>query len=156
MRSKPRNFWQSSFAIFAATGLFLVMFLPLAGCGSGGPKMGKVTGKIVYTDGSIPQGGVAVIRLEPAPGTTAEIRKAASNEINKDGSYELFTVRPGDGAIYGEYKAVFTILESYRTGISLVDSKYTKAETSPFDCVIDSPSHEFDFEIEKSKAKRNK
>jgi len=131
-----------------------VMLLPLAGCGTDGPTMGKVTGKVLYKDGSVPTGGEVVIRFEPAPGTNAEIRKAASCMIMEDGTYDLLTVKPGDGAIFGTYKVVFTILESYRTGVSLVDEKYTKAETTPFERVIDSSSHQFDFEIERAKGKR--
>lgn len=123
----------------------------LSGCGDSGPPLGKVTGKVTYADGSIPQGGVAVIRFEVAPNSKTELRKAADSNIEADGSYAISTLRPGDGAFYGTYKVVFTIFKSYRNETSLVASKYTLAETTPFECVVDSPSQVMDFTIEKAK-----
>jgi hypothetical protein len=127
-----------------------VMLLPIAGCGNQGPSMGTVTGKISYTDGSNPTGGIAVIRFEVASDSSTELRKAASADIEPDGSYELMTIRPGDGAFYGDYDVVFTIQQSYRNAKQLVAEKYTLAGSSPFQRTIDSPSNVFDFEIEKA------
>ncbi len=128
----------------------LVLLLPIAGCGNQGPSMGTVTGKISYADGSNPKGGIAVIRFEVASDSSTELRKAASADIEPDGSYELMTIRPGDGAYYGEYDVVFTIQKSYRDSKPLVAEKYTLASSSPFQRTVDSPSHVFDFEIERS------
>lgn len=126
---------------------FLIM---LIGCGSGGPRMGKVSGKVTYSDGTVPTGGVAVIRFEVAPDSNPDKRKAADSDIQPDGSYEISTMKPGDGAYYGKYKVVFTILNSYRAGKSFVDPKYTDARTTPFECVVDSSSQTMDFTIEKA------
>jgi len=112
--------------------------------------MGKVRGKVTYEDGSIPQGGVAVIRFEVAPDSTTEKRKAADSDIQPDGSYEITTMKPGDGAFYGKYKVVFTILNSYRDSKSLVDRKYTDAKTTPYECVVDKGSQELDFSLSKA------
>lgn len=112
--------------------------------------MGNVSGKVTYADGTVPKGGVAVIRFEVAPDSNPEIRKAADSDIQPDGSYDITTMRPGDGAYYGKYKVVFTILNSYREGKSLVDPKFTSAETTPFECVVDSSSQTLDFTIEKA------
>lgn len=122
----------------------------LLGCGTGGPQMGKVSGKVTYSDGSIPKGGVAVIRFEVASDSKPEIRKAADSDIQADGSYDISTLRPGDGAYYGKYKVVFTILNSYRDGKSLVDAEFTTAETTPFEVVVDTSSQTQDFTIEKA------
>ena len=124
----------------------IVVFLP--GCGDSGPPLGKVTGRVTYADGSIPQGGVAVIRFEVAKNSNAEIRKAADSDIQADGSYAISTLKPGDGAFYGAYKVVFTIFKSYRNETSLVAAKYTSAKTTPFECVVDSPSQVMDFTID--------
>jgi len=129
----------------------MVFLLPITGCSKRGPAMGKVTGKISYADGSIPKGGIAVVRFEVASGSSPEVRKAASADIEPDGSYELMTMRPGDGAFYGEYDVVFTIRKSYRDDKSLVAEKYTLASSSPFRRTVDSASHVYDFEIEKPK-----
>ena len=128
----------------------IVLLLSMAGCGKQGPAMGTVTGMISYTDGSNPKGGIAVIRFEVASDSSTELRKAASSYIESDGSYELMTIRPGDGAYYGEYDVVFTIQKSYRDSKPLIAEKYTMASTSPFHRTVDSPSHVFDFEIERS------
>ncbi len=128
----------------------LLTVCPLLGCGESGPSMGNVSGKVLFSDGTVPQGGVAVIRFEVAPGSTAEKRKAADSDIQSDGSYSITSMKPGDGAFYGEYKVVFTILNSYRAGRSLVEKKFTEASSTPFECVIDSPSQVLDFTIEKA------
>jgi len=130
-------------------GVGIVFFL--SGCGDSGPPRGKVTGKVTYADGSIPQGGVAVIRFEVAPNSKTELRKAADSDIQPDGSYDISTLRPGDGAFYGTYKVVFTIFKSYRDDTSLVAEKFTSAQTTPFECVVDSPSKVMDFTIDKAK-----
>ena len=122
----------------------------LIGCGSGGPRMGNVSGKVTYSDGTVPTGGVAVIRFEVAPDSDPDKRKAADSDIQPDGSYEISTMKPGDGAYYGKYKVVFTILDSYRAGRSFVDAKYTDAKTTPFECVVDTSSQTMDFTIEKA------
>ena len=129
--------------------VFAVLFF-LVGCGESGPPMAKVTGKVTYPDGSAPKGATAVIRFEPTKDTNANIRKMASGQLDAEGNFEAFTVKPGDGVIKGKYKVTFEVLESYRTGVSLIDKKFTKIESTPFEVVVDGPSHEFDFEIEKA------
>ncbi len=127
-----------------------VVLVTLTGCGESGPAMGTVTGKVTYSDGTFPTEKLGVVRFEVAKDTTAEVRKAASGYIQSDGSYELTTIKPEDGAFYGKYKVVFSIIKSYRDMTSLVAEQYTDSETTPYECVIDSSSHTFDFEIEKA------
>ena len=129
--------------------LLAVVAISAIGCGSSGPQMGEVTGRAAYQDGVPPSGGVAVIRFEPVGRSAEGYSKAASGDINQDGSYELQTIKPGDGALYGTYKVVFTILDSYRSGKSLVAEQYTSAETTPLEVVVDASSQTFDFEIER-------
>ncbi|MDC0936621.1 hypothetical protein OAS39_10065, partial [Pirellulales bacterium] len=129
----------------------LLSMFATCGCGDDGPEMGAVTGNVEYADGSLPAGGVNVIRFVPVGRSEGGYSKAASNDIQPDGSYVLQTIKPGDGAIHGTYKVVFTILESYRSGKSLVAAKFTDPKTTPFEVVIDSASHEFDFTIENIK-----
>lgn len=129
--------------------LFMTIGLGGAGCGSGGPQMGAVDGTVVYQDGTPVHGGVAVIRFEPIGRSAEGYSKAASADIAKDGTYELQTIRPGDGALYGAYKVVFTVLDSYRSGKSLVAEEYTSGETTPLEAVVDSASHTFDFKIDR-------
>ena len=127
----------------------VLLFLVLTGCGE--PEMGKVTGKVTYSDGSIPQGGIAVIRFEVAEDSQAKTRKAADSDIAGDGSFDISTMKPGDGAFLGKYKVVFTICKSYRDRSTLVDEKYTSAKTTPYECTVDSAEKSIDFVIEPAK-----
>jgi hypothetical protein len=65
--------------------------------------MYDVRGKVLYKDGTVPRGGVAVVRLQPAEGTTAEVRQGATGAIGPDGSFEFYTRAPGDGVYGGKY-----------------------------------------------------
>jgi len=143
LRSNVESFRFSSIVLCA---VFACCF---AGCGESGPPMGKVTGKVTYSDGSVPKGGVAIIRFEVAPDSAAEHRKAADSDIQSDGSFAITTIKPGDGAYYGKYKVVFTVLNSYRDGKSMVAQKFTNAATTPYEIVIDSPSQVVDYTVEK-------
>src|SRR5689334_23205472 len=79
-----------------------------AGCNKG-PSMVHVRGTVMNKDGSPLKGGVRVVRFEPASDSEATLRKAASGEIAQDGSFELFTRRPGDGIVTGKYNVTFTV-----------------------------------------------
>ena len=98
-----------------------VVVLPLiivaAGC-SKGPAVFQVRGKVMYKDGSAPRGGVRVVRFEPTRDSSAERRRVASGQIETDGSFELFTRRPGDGVFPGEYNVTFTVWKGPRSGLA--------------------------------------
>jgi hypothetical protein len=122
----------------------------LSGSGCGDSGKAQVTGKITFKDGSVPQGGQKVITFQPAADSTAETKKGASADIREDGTYELFSARPGDGVFYGKYKVIVNVLGDYRGGATKVADKYTKSDTTPFERVVDDPVETFDFEIEKA------
>ncbi|HEY3391187.1 MAG TPA: hypothetical protein VGK58_00660 [Lacipirellulaceae bacterium] len=117
--------------------------------GCGGRTTYDVTGRATYEDGSPIVGGVRVIRLEPAGDTTATIRKAASGYLGQDGSFEMFTRKPGDGVIPGKYFVTFTVLDKPMGGKSLIPSKYNTAATSPFELVVDEDKEGLEYKLEK-------
>lgn len=119
----------------------------LAGCNRG-RATAQVRGKVLYKDGSVPRGGVRVVRFEPAEETSAEIRKAATGHIGDDGSFELATRVPGDGVFLGNYNVTFTVWKAPREPISLVDAKYTQAATTPYQVTVDGDVDDLFFEIE--------
>lgn len=120
-----------------------------AGCSSSGVY--PVSGKVTFTDGAMPQAEVATIRFEPIPGTTKENQsKPASGRLAPDGSYKLTTLEPDDGAFVGEYKVVFTIRKEYMGTGTLVDPKFTSAETTPHSAKVKAGSNKFDFEVTRS------
>lgn len=119
----------------------------LLGCG-GGPDTAQVSGKVLFKDGTAPKGGVCAIQFLPATDTTAEIRKAASGDIREDGTFEVYTRKPGDGIFIGKYDVTFAVWESPMSSVSLIDAKYTKPSTTPFHVTIDDDADDLSFEIE--------
>ncbi len=121
-----------------------------AGCSDSGPPMSQVTGKVLFKDGTIPKGAQTIVTFRPAPDSEAEVKKGAGGSINPDGTYDVFTMKPGDGVYYGKYKVIFAITGDYRSGdATAVDPKYTSIDTTPYEIVVDEPTEHFDFEIEK-------
>lgn len=125
----------------------LLLALVFLGCKKGKTYV-PVTGTIKYADGSVPKGKAGSITFQPVhvmPGT-----KGASGTIGDDGSFSLRTVKPGDGAMPGEYVITLSILDSYPRGKSVVAEKYTKASTTPLkETVKESGENHFDFVVEK-------
>lgn len=125
--------------------------LLVAVCGSGcnrGPAMAQVRGHVFNKDGSVPQGGVRVVRFEPAKDSSAMVRKGASGPIKDDGSFEMYTQFPGDGVHLGEYSVTFGIMKGPMDPISLIDEKYTSAATSPYKVTVDGDMEGLRFEVE--------
>ncbi len=97
-----------SFPLMAAsmisqrTHLLILTGLVVAFVGCGSRQSYDVSGVAQYQDGSPITGAVRIVRLEPTDDTTATIRKAASGYLAEDGTFEMFTRRPGDGVIPGQ------------------------------------------------------
>lgn len=142
MEIKPRAFpLQKSLALLLLLGPLLL------GCG-GGPSTAEVSGKVQFKDGTVPQGGVCVVQFHPTVDSPAEIRKAASGSIESDGTFRVYTRKPGDGIHLGKYAVTFTVWKGQMQPISLVHQKYTKVETTPYIVDIDGDRDDLLFEIE--------
>ena len=130
--------------------LAVVSALPLlfaAGCNRG-PAMYEVKGTVRYADGTVPRGGVAVVRLQPTEGSTAEIRKGATGAIGPDGSFELYTRVPGDGVYEGEYYVTFNIIKGPMDPTPLIPVKYMNRNTSGFKVTVDGNKSDLKFQLE--------
>ncbi|HEX2473493.1 MAG TPA: hypothetical protein VHK01_02035 [Lacipirellulaceae bacterium] len=127
--------------------ILIGLLATVAGCGS--RQTYDVSGVAQYQDGSPISGAVRIIRLEPTDDTTATIRKAASGYLAEDGTFEMFTRRPGDGVIPGKYWVTFTVMDKAMGGKSLIPSKYTNAATSPFELVVDDDKDGLEYKLEK-------
>src|SRR5262249_25977152 len=113
-------------------GILMVVVMPtLSGCG--GRVSYEVSGRVQFKDGSPITGGVRTIRLEPPANTTAQIRKTATGEIATDGSFSMYTRKPGDGVIPGLYVVTFSVLDKAMGGKSLIAAKYSSPAESPID-----------------------
>ncbi len=131
-------------ALFALCGMLAFV---AGGCDSG-PKVAKARGTVTFT-GGVPAGaGVKVIRFEPTPDSTAEVRKGASCSIAEDGSFEMFTRVPGDGVHVGKYAVVFSVLNSPIEQKSLIDPKYTSSATTPYTIELTDDRTDLAFTIE--------
>ena len=129
------------------TAVIALALVGQAGCGS--REAYQVSGRAQYKDGSPITGATRVIRLEPTADTTAEIRKAAGTTITADGSFELFTRKPGDGVIPGKYAVTFTVLDKPMGGKSLIPAKFTNPINTPFEIVVDGDKTELLYELDK-------
>lgn len=138
--------------------LAAISLLAIDGCTKAGPKMVKVSGIVRYKDGKpleVPEKGMASITFEPAdlaaPSGSDQLRKGAGGKIKPDGTFELSTVKMGDGVIPGKYKVKILALRSYTNpSTGMIPAKYTNSQTSGFEEVtIDKPRSDLLFELDR-------
>ena len=117
------------------------------GCDSS-PNIYPVTGKIEFPGGQVPKGEIAVVRFEPVA-VGGEGVRGASGDIQPDGTFELTTLDPGDGAYPGEYKVALTVVKTYIGQEPLVDRKYNTVQTTPFSATVEKGGdNHFEFKVE--------
>ena len=125
-----------------------------------GPKLVKVSGTVKFKDGTplqVPEGGRAAITFAPADTreiTEGQIRKGASARIRPDGTFEMMTIRPGDGVIPGRYMVFLMTQKNVAANPNdpanqFVPKKYTSAVTSGLEVTIDKPTSDLRFELDK-------
>lgn len=119
----------------------------VAGCHRG-PAMAQVKGKVLYKDGSVPRGGVCIVRFEPTKDSTAEVRKGASGAIGPDGSFEAWTRKQGDGVYLGDYAVTFAVLKGPMDPKPLILPKYMASAATPYKVTITEDVDDLKFEIE--------
>lgn len=113
------------------------------GCQEGDEAV-QVSGTVRYADGSPVTGESPLIVFEPVSDG-----KAANGSIEPDGSFELMTVKPGDGVQPGQYKVVLKVFKSYRDQTLAVPEKYADATTTPLEATVNDDYTHFDFVVEK-------
>jgi len=117
--------------------------------GCSGRSTFQASGRVQYKDGSPVTGGVRVIHFEPTQSSTATIRKAATGEIAPDGSFEMFTRKPGDGVIAGKYAVTFVVMDKPMGGKSLIPGKYGSEAQTPYEIDVDANKTGLLYELEK-------
>lgn len=137
-----------------ATALFLALF---GGCGSDAFKPVPVKGTVKFSDGSVPQGEVAIVRFDPVGGVAdpaekdpaSTARRAAAGTIQPDGSFVLTTLIDKDGAIAGDYKVVLVVFKHHDRLDSAVPAKYAHPATTPLEATVShGGSNEFSFTLD--------
>jgi hypothetical protein len=142
---------RSQFQVGSVSVLVLAAAAALAatGCGSSGPEMASVSGKVTYNGKPVPKGTVSFVA------TQADGRNA-SGELDASGNYRLQTEAPGDGAQLGEYDvALYSHDEEVldytpRVPVKverLIPEKYEDPKTSTLKRTVKSGSNTFDFEL---------
>jgi hypothetical protein len=80
---------------FVASGFLLLA--TIQGCGSKGPSLGKVSGKVTHKGQPVTKGTITFLPED-------KNERAASGTIGSDGNYTLTTYTQGDGAVLGRHR----------------------------------------------------
>ncbi len=143
-----------------ARSLALALAMPLlVGCGGGDGRM-QVTGSVKYEDGSIPKGATPpVVRFEPEDPNLPNMRPAIGYIDAETGEFDLYCVKPGDGAYPGKYKVTLRVNTTYppkpnNVGIA-TPLEYLTPETTPLSAEISAANRRFDFVVPKRGATKD-
>ena len=82
--------------------LCLVLAVLVLAVGCNGSNLASVKGKVTYNDKPVTSGTISFI---------SEDRPAAYGDLQPDGTYELHTDKPGDGATPGSYKVIVVAMQ---------------------------------------------
>jgi hypothetical protein len=122
--------------------LLALTTLVLVGCGGGEMKTYPVHGTVVLPDGRPLPGGW--ITFQSVGGEKAV---SADSEITEEGTFELRTFQPGDGAPAGKYQvSVRPPLrgeDESEKKPPLIDPKYHDPATSGLEYTVEPKSNEF-------------
>ena len=129
--------------------LIAALGLSLPACGSSGPPMGSVSGKITYQGKPVTQGAVTFSSTTPSG-------RNATGQIDPGGYYTVQTENPGDGALVGDYAVTIyahdePVLDYIpKTPVKpklLVPEKYEKVATSGLKASVKGGSNTFNFDL---------
>ena len=109
--------------------------------------MVQVRGKVLAEDGSTINRGLREIRFEPMDDTTAVMRRTAIAQIMDDGSFELFTRRPGDGVLPGKYAVTISVIKAPRDPVSLIDETVSVSATTPYHETIENDVDGLEYKV---------
>ncbi len=120
------------------------------GCSEGKP-VAEVRGRVVCTSGELPKTSIRQIRFEPTADSKAVVRKGASGAINDDGTFELYTRRPGDGVHHGEYAVTFAFYKSAMDHASPLSPELASSSTTPYRVTVEDNVDDLEIEISRKK-----
>jgi hypothetical protein len=134
------------------------IFLVLTGC-SGESRTEPVRGTVMLPDGKPLTEGTVEFELI---GTQNPV--TASGEIEADGSYELGTFAPGDGAVPGKHRVA--VVSDFRIGTEqerpglvpepLLDPRYREFKTSGLEFEVSPGENVYNIQVEYAKKKNGK
>lgn len=115
-------------------------------------ELHHVDGTVAFDDGTVPQGEMATITFVP---TNAMEGKGASSNIETDGTFELWTLEPGDGgALAGDYRVTLSVTNGYPNLKHQVAKEFSDLRETPLTAtVVAGDKNHFDFVVGKPKGK---
>lgn len=143
-----------------ALGIHAIILFSAAGCGSRGPEVAPVSGRVTFNGRPVTTGQIVFYPMEGRP---------AMGMIDANGDYRLTTFTPGDGAIVGRHRA--TIEATRAIGATpptnreeevryaaldaagprpvewLVPEEYSRLQTSPLKAEVTPGSNRVDFTL---------
>jgi hypothetical protein len=132
--------------------VFGFLALTLLGCGSSGPYgLQKVSGKVIYEDGSVIPAARIEIKfqsLEPPKDAQTHPRPGVVEVNTADGSFQdVSTYDFGDGAIRGRHKVVIMAMDAQNVPIAAIPFQYCSVDTTPLE--VDTADSPFEFKVPK-------
>jgi hypothetical protein len=134
-------------------GLMLAGLLPMgmAGCGRDSLPTYRAGGKVVFPDGKPLEGGW--VCFESVQGGQFP---AARGQVQPDGSFQLSTYRPNDGAVEGEFRALVTPpppeggLKQMKSVPMVLDPRFSQFDTSglKFTVTRDPAKNQFTLQVD--------
>jgi hypothetical protein len=114
------------------------------GCSSSG--LYSVTGKVTDEAGQ-PIEGLTGSEVSFEGGSSSSV-----GEIQADGSFTLFTNKPGDGVPPGDYKVYFPRrrIDTEREAPQSIDTKFEKMETSGLEVKVEPKNNHFEFKVKRA------
>jgi hypothetical protein len=135
---------------------FWLVALALAPCGcgsnSGLPDMVPIRGEVIYKGKPLTEGEGTVVYLPAESGNSRQ----ATGAIQSDGTFQLMTMQPGDGAMKGKYTIVVYCYKPHPSATlsreeydkqlragkldrgSIIPEKYSNPATSGLSDVVDN------------------
>lgn len=131
--------------------------LCICGCGDGRLETYLVKGRVTFTDGApLPRGTIEfqpALQAVNAKSADPTGRVGARGAINEDGTFEMSTFEPGDGAIEGKHRVLVTAglppgpIDPFAPNSKpLIHARFQRFETSGLEFTV-TPDGENDFEI---------
>jgi hypothetical protein len=126
----------------AATLALAMLTTTLAGCGSGDRKTYRAGGRVVFQDGSpMPSGKIELSPMGKVNSASGKSPPNPAGVIENDGTFQLTTYKPFDGALPGRYRVIVQELQ-YETKMGqpppkpTIDPRYTRYDTSGLEVEI--------------------
>ena len=124
-------------------GIYVIVCLPVLGCGESQIPTYPVSGTVVFEDGSPARTGT--VELE-----SLDHKLTAAGTIREDGSFELGTYESNDGACAGQHRAIVvqliindgTVKHSKDHG-DPVDPRFAANNTSPLTATVEARDRNF-------------